>query len=531
MSVLRTFFRKPRAIFAVICLTLFGIFTARNTAEYAGAPERDKDCAFTYPSTADFAKPTTLIANLPKAPFQLAQSGGSINDASCLNRTAIYGIVNIASLEDVRNALQFARENNLKVTTAGQRHSMGGQAFVRDGLVLDMRGFNQIRIDREHKIAHVQSGATWMQLQTLVDPLGLAVQAMQSINIFTIGGTLSVNAHGIAHRPGPVASTVKSFRIMLHDGTVKNVSPNENSELYRFALGGYGLFGVILDADLQLVDNEMYEMKTKIMDYKDVPAFYSKNVAMNDDVGLIYGRLSVSPTSYLREVVLRAYNKTQFEGQMPPLAPDSHVRLERLIINLSKTGALGRWVRWTTEKYFEPRLHLCVPRNNAMTQREPCLVSRNREMFDSMAYLKNRLNDTDILQEYFIPPGQMDKFVDGLRDIVVRDRANLLNITIRVVHKDTVTALPYAKEDMFAFVLYFNQKLNRASSQTLQKTTTDLIDLAASLHGTYYLPYQLYYSPGQLRQSYPEVDEVFAAKRKYDPAELFSNTWYEKYGK
>jgi len=147
-----------------------------------------------------------------------------------------------------------------------------------------------------------------------------------------------------------------------------------------------------------------------------------------------------------------------------------------------------------------------------------------------MDYLRNRLRDTDILQEYFIPPEKMSDFVDGLRDVVTRNHANLLNVTIRIVHKDTVTALPYAKQDMFAFVLYFNQKLNEAESRKLQVTTTELIDLALNLSGTYYLPYQLFYTREQLHQAYPEIDGFFQAKRAYDLGGLFSNKFYEKFG-
>jgi FAD/FMN-containing dehydrogenase len=124
----------------------------------------------------------------------------------------------------------------------------------------------------------------------------------------------------------------------------------------------------------------------------------------------------------------------------------------------------------------------------------------------------------------------MAEFVEGLREVVKGDGANLLNVTIRIVHKDTVTALPYAKQDMFAFVLYFNQKLDETESRTLQKTTTDLIDLALRLNGTYYLPYQLYYSPEQLQKAYPEIDGFFAAKKDCDPIGLFTNRFYEKYG-
>lgn len=227
--------------------------------------------------------------------------------------------------------------------------------------------------------------------------------------------------------------------------------------------------------------------------------------------------------------MIHRYEKVPFEGPLPPLQLPTRNWMNRLVLNLSKTGRTGRMVRWTLEKYLEPKLHLCT-RNTVMSQNDVCLVSRNQEMFDSMGYLKNRLPDTDILQEYFIPHEKMPEFVDGLRSVVQKNEANLLNVTIRIVSKDTITSLPYAKEDMFAFVLYFNQQFDERESRILRKTTTDLIDVATSLGGTYYLPYQLSYSSEQLRSAYPEVDTFFKTKRKYDPSGLFVNTMYAKYG-
>ena len=40
---------------------------------------------------------------------------------------------------------------------------------------------------------------------------------------------------------------------------------------------------------------------------------------------------------------------------------------------------------------------------------------------------------------------------------------------------------------------------------------------------------QLFYTKEQLKNCYPEVDDFFAAKKKYDPSGLFSNKFYEKY--
>jgi FAD/FMN-containing dehydrogenase len=530
---IKAFLKTNKRALISLTLTLLVLVTGKKIHTYTSAPTQPKDCDFVYPSSVDQTKPTTLSIKPTVSEINYQQQGGTINDASCLNKTAVYGIVNITSEQDIKNALQFAQENKIKITPAGQRHTMGGQTFTQNGLVLDMRQFNHIKLNKEQKVVNIQTGATWKQLQELLDKEGLSVIAMQSINIFTVGGTLSVNAHGIAHDPGQVAPTVKSMRIMLSSGEIKTASPTQNSELFKSALGGYGLMGVILDVDLQVQDNELYAYKTATMDYKEFPKYYQQSIENNKNLGLFYGRISVSPSSYLTETVIHTYEKTSHSEALPPMKTQQKDSIQRFVINFSKTGSFGRWLRWKLEKVGDSKLlHTCITRNDAMSQPdEVCDVARNQEMYDAMGYLKNKLPDTDILQEYFIPPNKMPEFIDGLREAVKKNKANLLNVTIRIVHKDTVTSLAYAPEDRFAFVLYFNQKFNEKQSKILQKTTTELIDIATNLGGAYYLPYQLYYSQDQLKKAYPQIDTFFATKKKYDPLALFSNKWYEKYGK
>lgn len=414
MASTKRFFRRKTTIVILAVLAVLIFLGAKKIIEYASAPTQDKDCDYIYPDSTDQTKPTTIVLKPNEIPLAFEQKGGVINDASCLNKTAVYGVVKITSAEDVKNALQYAKDNDLKVTSAGQKHSMGGQSFIQNGLVLDMTSFNQMTLDKEHNVLNVETGATWADVQQLLDKQGLSVKAMQSINIFSVGGTLSVNAHGIANNPGQVAPTVRSMHIMTADGKIVTASPTENADLFSHALGGYGLFGVILDVDLDVVPNEVYAWDQTYMDYKDFPDFYKKNVEGNSNVGLMYARLSVSPTSYLTETEVNVFNKTDWDKPIPELQPESMTWFTRLVINFSKTGGFGRWVRWMLEKYFEPRVHTCVTRNEAMSPNEVCDVSRNQEMYDSMGYLKNVLPDTDILQEYFIPEDKMTDFVDGL---------------------------------------------------------------------------------------------------------------------
>lgn len=254
--------RKRSVLLSIVLVVAsFVVLSARKIYQYAASPDKDKESDFVFPHDAGQEKPTILIAEPKAPPITFKQAGGFANDASHLNKTSIYGIASIKTEDNVRDALQFARENHLKVTCAGQQHSMGGQTFTQGGLVLDLREFNRIAVNKEHRIVNIQSGARWWQLQKLLDDQGLSVKSMQSINIFSVGGSLSVNGHGIDPMPGQIAPTVRAMRIMLSDGEVVKASPTENADLFRHVLGGYGLFGVILDVDLNIVDNEMYDRR------------------------------------------------------------------------------------------------------------------------------------------------------------------------------------------------------------------------------------------------------------------------------
>jgi hypothetical protein len=141
------------------------------------------------------------------------------------------------------------------------------------------------------------------------------------------------------------------------------------------------------------------------------------------------------------------------------------------------------------------------------------------------------LLQTFVLQEYFVPHANFEKWMDGVREIILarHESMTLLNVTIRYLYKDKETVLPYAKEDMFAFVLYWRITCNAATDQRLGEVHRRLIEVTLSLGGTFYLPYRRLYTDDQLHKSYPEIQTFFKLKLKYDPNEVFSNLWYQRY--
>jgi len=465
--------------------------------------------------------------------LQWKQKGGTINDISCLDRTTVYGIVHVTSIEDIRNALIFAKENKLKVSMAGMRHSMGGQAFFKNNLVLDMTKFNQMSLDEETKTLTVQSGATWHDIQSFLHP-NYAVKAMQSTDIFTVGGSISVNAHGMDHLAGSVGSSIRSMRVMLADGSIVNVNREENPELFSLVVGGYGLFGVILDVDLEVVNNDIYQTERQLVSYKEFPEIFENEILPDPNLGLFYGHLSTAKGSLLDEMIFYKYTKVDIgDAELPPLGEVSGIKLRRFVFNFSKLGTLPMNLKWYLEKNVEPMMESCtiVPRTQAMAEGEACFVSRNEPMHDSVKYINNDLkSETDILHEYFIPREGFIPFVDGLRRIVQEHDVNLLNASVRVIHPES-NFLTYTPAEMYSIVLYINQPTTPKGNETMGIVTRELIDLTADVNGRFFLPYQLHYTPEQLKRSYPMIGEFFAAKKNYDPDGLFTNKFYEKYGK
>src|SRR5262249_16593648 len=228
-------------------------------------------------------------------------------DVARLAPSRVERVETVRDVEQLRSVLGEARRRGLKVSISGSRHSQGGQTHLPGGVVLDMRGFNRVRaIDPAAMTANVESGATWDEVQRAIAPPHLAVKVMQSSNVFTVGGTLSANAHGRDVDVTQVVEVVDSFRLMLADGSVWNVSRDENPELFSLVIGGYGLYGVILDVTLRVTRDELYEQQAVSMGYREFPAYFAEHIQHDPQVALMLARPSIDPdpASFLSELVV-----------------------------------------------------------------------------------------------------------------------------------------------------------------------------------------------------------------------------------
>ncbi|GIG02467.1 FAD-binding oxidoreductase [Catellatospora citrea] len=450
--------------------------------------------------------------------------GALLDDASRINPTAVRGVLYAAPAPDDTARVvgpllrRITAGDDPALAVAGVRHSMGGQSMLAGGWVLDTRPMNQISLDSASRVVRVGAGATWRDLIPVLNAAGFSPKVMQSNHDFSVGGSLSVNCHGWHTDHPPIAATVRGLRLLTAAGEVVSCGPTENTELFGLVLGGYGLFGVILEADLDVWPNARY-----VPHFDSVPAldyveeFTRLVLAPDSTAEMAYGRLSVDPRSFLEEaVIVRFTPEADTVGAVLPLAAPDASSLQRAVFRNSAGSSLGKMLRWTLEREAAPWLAGPISRNSI--QNEPAAV-----------FADHSAETSDILHEYFLPHATLAKFITAAREIIQRSGQELLNVTVRDVRRDTRSALAYAREDVFGLVMNFRQERTAEADARMRTLTRELIEAVLEVNGTYYLPYRLHATREQVRRAYPGWDAAMAAKSRMDPLPVFRNALFDAY--
>ena len=176
----------------------------------------------------------------------------------------------VLATEDVdvikKAVAQVAEDNSDKpahlrrgVIARGMGRSYGDPAQNAGGLVIDMQPLNKIHsIDPESGIVDVDGGVTLDQLMKAALPYGLWVPVLPGTRQVTIGGAIGPDIHGKNHHSaGSFGNHVTSMELLVADGRVLHLTPEgEHSDLFWATVGGMGLTGIILRAQIKMTKTE-----------------------------------------------------------------------------------------------------------------------------------------------------------------------------------------------------------------------------------------------------------------------------------
>ncbi|MGE5458307.1 MAG: FAD-binding oxidoreductase [Methanococcaceae archaeon] len=154
-------------------------------------------------------------------------------------------IAKCADVADVISAVNFGRENKLKMSVLGGGHNAGGLGMCDDGLAISLNGLKYTHVDPERETVRVGGGSTWGDVDHATHPFGYAVPS-GIISTTGVGGlTLGGGIGHLSRKYGLTIDSLTEADVVLASGKLVKASESENSDLLWALKGGGGNFGVV----------------------------------------------------------------------------------------------------------------------------------------------------------------------------------------------------------------------------------------------------------------------------------------------
>ena len=151
------------------------------------------------------------------------------NDLTSPQRTPT---VRVRSADDLRNALRHAREHSLKL----------------DGSGMD----RVLHLDAKRGLLELQAATPWAELARYLASRNIAIDAFARMP----GAPTTVGEAVAQAAPGPdglpVSAHVAAIILFTPDGELRRADRNAHRELFRLALGGHSVIGVLYSVTLSI---------------------------------------------------------------------------------------------------------------------------------------------------------------------------------------------------------------------------------------------------------------------------------------
>ncbi len=169
-------------------------------------------------------------------------------------------IARVADVEDVVEAVNFARDTDLRIAIRGGGHSYAGHGTCDDGLVIDCAAIDHVEVDPDAKRVRVGPGATWADVDAATMAHGLATTGATVSSVGVAGYTLGGGTGHLVRSLGTGADNLCAAEVVTAAGAVVRASDNENADLYWALRGGGANFGVVTEFEFAL-----HELETELL--------------------------------------------------------------------------------------------------------------------------------------------------------------------------------------------------------------------------------------------------------------------------
>jgi FAD/FMN-containing dehydrogenase len=456
-----------------------------------------------------------------------------VNDVhSKLNDTEVCERVSARNEADVIATIERARDRSLPLAMCGGRHAMGGQQFATNGMLLDMSGLDRVlEFDTRSGLIEIEAGIQWPRMmreylaaqERMNHQWGIR-QKQTGADRLSIGGALAANIHGRVLTNKPIIEDIVSFRIIDAEGRLLNCSREENSDLFRLAIGGYGLFGVIVSVTMQLVPRQKMQRIVELCTVDELCDSFADRIRNGYQYGDLQFVTDEISDDFLDKGIFSCYR---------PVPNDTPIPDDQ---------------SYMTEQGWQDLLHLAhVDKSRAFDTFSDFYLNTSKQIYWSDAHqfttylddyhseldkrLCNAHRGSEMITELYVPAHKLTDFMDAAKETLRSTGADLIYGTIRLIREDDESFLAWAKQDFVCVIFNLHVEHTETGIARSRNTFLELIDDALRCDGSFFLTYHRHASREQVSAAYPQFADFLEEKQKRDPQSLFASDWYLHYAK
>lgn len=277
-----------------------------------------------------------------KNPYYIGESVGLTQTLGWVNawttRPSMYAVA-ARNANDIAAAVNFARENNLRLVVKGGGHSYQGTSNAPDSLLIWTRHMHDVTVQRDfvpqgcagthapQRAVSVGAGSMWMQAYDAVTTkAGAYVQGGGCTTVGVAGLIQSGGFGSFSKHYGTAAAGLLEAEVVTADGQVRIANACTNPDLF-WALkgGGGGSFGVVSKVTLRL---------RELAEYAGGAFFAIK--AVSDDA---YRRLIRRFVAFYREALFNEH-----WGEQVHFSANNELKISMVHLGLSTQQAQKVWV-------------------------------------------------------------------------------------------------------------------------------------------------------------------------------------------
>ena len=375
-------------------------------------------------------------------------SGCVVNDIhSQLNATNVARLVEPIGLDALVEIVRAARSAGAQLSLCGGRHAMGGQQFGTDAWLVDLRRHAAIHsLDDERGLLVADAGIQWPDviagctaMRRANRPAWGIHQKQTGADNLTLGGALAANVHGRGLRMPPIVADVEAFTLVDAEGEVRTCSRVENTKLFRLAIGGYGLFGIIADVSLRLMPRVKVERRVEVLSLEELLRVPEERDTREWLFGDFQYAIDERSPDFLRRGVFSAYHRLHDDLPVPDEPRELRGDDWRRLLHLAHTDRARVF-----QEYAAYYLSTHGQRYWSDTHQLGTYLDGYHGEIDRLLAAPHQ--SSEMITEIYVPRLALAAFMDHGAELLRRGGVPVIYGTVRLIERDDESFLAWARE-------------------------------------------------------------------------------------